>query len=110
MNLIATHRGDLVLLMVLLSGVFSITSGIWPSLLASQFPTRVRFSGIALSYNITVTLLSGFAPLAAAALIQKTGDPASPALYVAATAAITFVSTFFIRKPRLAVTPALVAS
>jgi MFS transporter, MHS family, proline/betaine transporter len=107
MKLIATHGGDLVLLMVLLSGVFSITSGIWPSLLASQFPTRVRFSGIAMSYNITVTLLSGLAPLAGAALIRQTGDPASPALYVAATALISFVATFFIRTPRLAAMPAL---
>ncbi len=110
MKAIATHGGDLVLLMVLLSGVFSITSGIWPSLLAVQFPTRVRFSGIALSYNMTVTLLSGFAPLAAAGLIERTGNTASPALYVAATAAITFASTFFIRTPRLAVAPALAAS
>lgn len=110
MKLIATHGGDLVLLMALLSGVFSITSGIWASLLAQQFPTRVRFSGIAMSYNISVTLFSGFAPLAAALLIQQTGDPASPALYVAATAAITFISTFFIRTPRLAMTPALATS
>src|SRR5271165_1263740 len=106
-QMLATHSGDLVVVMMLLSGIFAITSGIWPSLLASQFPTRVRFSGIALSYNVTVTLLSGLAPLAAGALIQHTGDPATPGLYVAATAAITFVASFFILSPRLAPGPTM---
>ena len=49
-----------------------------PSPLASQFPTWVHFSGIAMSYNITVTLISGFAPLAAAALVR---GPAIPLLW-----------------------------
>ena len=56
-----------------LSLVFSIVSEIWSSVVASLFPTRVRFSGVALSYNIAVTILAGFAPLAATFLIQHTG-------------------------------------
>lgn len=110
LKLIATHRGDMTLLLVLMSAIFSISSGIWPSLIASQFPTRVRFSGIAVAYNITTTLLSGFAPLAAATLIEKTGDPASPALYIAATAAISFIASFFIRAPRRATRAVLAPS
>lgn len=107
MQMIVTHGGNLVVLMVLLSAVFSITSGIWPSLLASQFPTKVRFSGIALSYNVTTTLLSGLAPLLATMLIGRTGNPASPALYIAASAAITFAASFYIRSPSLAGATAL---
>ena len=68
----------LVLLLGLLSLVFSIASGIWPSIVATLFPTRVRFSGIALSYNICITILSGFAPLAASAMIANTGIVAAP--------------------------------
>ena len=52
---------------------------------------------------VVVTLVVSFA-------IRLTGDPASPALYVAATAAITFASTFFIRPTRLAGVPALATS
>ena len=64
-SLIASGGGRLVLLMGALSLVFSIVSGAWPSIVATSFPTRVRFSGIALSYNLSITILSGFAPLAA---------------------------------------------
>jgi hypothetical protein len=37
------------------------------------------FSGIALSYNVCITILSGFAPLAASAMMEWTGMLAAPA-------------------------------
>ncbi|HZC96052.1 MAG TPA: MFS transporter, partial [Bradyrhizobium sp.] len=51
-SLIAAGSEHLVLLLGALSLIFSITSGIWPSIVATLFPTRIRFSGIALSYNL----------------------------------------------------------
>jgi MFS transporter, MHS family, proline/betaine transporter len=97
-SLIAAGSGHLVLLLGVLSLVFSIASGIWPSIVATLFPTRVRFSGIALSYNISITILSGFAPLAASALIARTGTLAAPATYIAACTVLTFVSTFAVAR------------
>lgn len=94
--LMANHGASIVLILSLLSLVFSLASGIWPSILAGLFPTQVRFTGIALSYNVSVTLLSGFAPLAATALIAQTGMNAAPALYIAASAALTFWCSFLI--------------
>jgi MFS transporter, MHS family, proline/betaine transporter len=99
-SLITAGSVHLVLLLGALSLVFSIASGIWPSILATLFPTRVRFSGIALSYNLSITILSGFAPLAAAAMISRTGMLGAPAVYTAACTVLTFVSTFAV--PRLA--------
>ena len=98
-SLITSGSGNLVLSLGALSLVFSIVSGIWPSIVANLFPTRVRFSGIALSYNVCITILSGFAPLVASAMIERTGMLAAPAVYIAATAALTFISTFAV--PRL---------
>ncbi|MFG1214532.1 MFS transporter [Xanthobacter flavus] len=94
--LMANHGASIVLVLSLLSLVFSLASGIWPSILAGLFPTQVRFTGIALSYNVSVTLLSGFAPLAATALIAQTGMNSAPALYIAASAALTFWCSFLI--------------
>ena len=74
--------------------MFSIVSGVWPSIVATLFPTRIRFSGIALSYNLSITILSGFAPLAASAMIDRTGMLAAPALYIAACALLTVFSSF----------------
>ena len=102
-SLITSGSGNLVLSLGALSLVFSIVSGIWPSIVANLFPTRVRFSGIALSYNVCITILSGFAPLVASAMIERTGMLAAPAVYIAATAALTFISTFAV--PRLAGEP-----
>lgn len=96
--LITAGTDQLVLVLGALSLVFSICSGIWPSIVATLFPTRVRFSGIALSYNVSITVLSGFAPLVASALISGSGLHAAPAVYIAACTALTFVSTFAVPK------------
>jgi MFS family permease len=98
-SLITAGSEHLVLLLGALSLVFSIVSGIWPSIVATLFPTRVRFSGIALSYNLCITILSGFAPLVASAMIERTGVLASPAIYIAVCTLMTFISTFAV--PRL---------
>ncbi|MBV8616724.1 MAG: hypothetical protein JOY66_23540, partial [Acetobacteraceae bacterium] len=45
-------------------------------------------------YNLSITVLSGFAPLAASAMIARTGMLTAPAVYIAACAILTFVSTF----------------
>jgi hypothetical protein len=84
-------------LLAVLSLAFAISSGIWPSIVGNLFPTRVRFSGIALSYNLSITILSGFAPLVASASIQSMGMLA-PAIYIAGCTLLTFGSTFFMPR------------
>lgn len=106
-SLITGGSENLVLLLGALGLVFSISSGIWPSIIATSFPTRVRFSGIAFSYNLCITILSGFAPLAASTMIERTGVVAAPAIYIAACAVLTFVSTFAVA--RLACRPNVIA-
>jgi len=88
----------LVFLLGALGLVFSISSGTWPSIIATLFPTRVRFSGIAFPYNLCVTILSGFAPLTASAMIERTGVLAAPAIYIAACTMLTFISTFAVAR------------
>jgi len=86
---LSAHSVDLVLLFILAALVFSLASGTWASVLADHFPMHIRYSGIALSYNVAVVAFSGFAPLLATMLIRDTGSLASPALYVMAASAIT---------------------
>jgi MFS family permease len=97
-SLIAAGSTHLVLLLGALSLVFSIVSGIWPSIIATLFPARVRFSGIALSYNLSITILSGFAPLAASAMIERTGMLTAPAAYIATCTILTFISSFAVAR------------
>ncbi len=43
------------------------------------FPTRVRFAGFAIAYNLSTSLFGGTAPAVNAWLIDRTGDPLMPA-------------------------------
>jgi MFS transporter, MHS family, proline/betaine transporter len=63
-----------------------------PALLAELFPTRVRNTALALSYNIAVAIFGGFGQLIVAWLIIHTGDVLSPAYYVTAASVVGMVA------------------
>ena len=51
-----------------------MNGGTLPTFLCELFPTRVRFSGFALSFNAANALFGGTAPLIATWLIGATGS------------------------------------
>jgi MHS family proline/betaine transporter-like MFS transporter len=68
-------------LLLVMAGVCgSLVNGTFAVLLTDLFPTRIRFSGVALGFNIAFTLFSGTAPLVATSLIRMTGSTTAPAL------------------------------
>ena len=81
------------LLMVMAGAVASLVNGTFAVLLTDLFPTRVRFSGVALGFNIAFTVFSGTAPLVATSLIRATGMSAAPALVMVACGALTLVAS-----------------
>lgn len=95
---IAGHSFPLTTLFVMAAVVCSFAYGTWASVLADLFPVSVRFSGIALAYNVSTVLFSGFAPLIATALIRETGLLISPAYYVIATSSIAVLASFLLRR------------
>jgi MHS family proline/betaine transporter-like MFS transporter len=76
----------------------SFFSGALPSLMAKIFPVRTRVSGMALSYNISVPIFGGFAPLAAQSLIELTGSKLSPSYYLMATALLSLAALVVLRR------------
>jgi MHS family proline/betaine transporter-like MFS transporter len=50
------------------------------------FPTRTRYSGLALSYNLAVAICGGTTPLVATWLVNVTGSTVAPAFYLMAAA------------------------
>ncbi len=68
-----------------------------PALLAELFPIGTRGSGLAISYNVSVTLFGGFAPLIVTWLIGATGNKMSPSFYVLATALISLAALLSLR-------------
>ena len=65
-----------------------------PAMLAELFPTTVRNTAVALSYNFAVTIFGGFGPFIVAWLIQSTGDVLAPGYYVLAAAVISTVAVW----------------
>jgi len=71
--------------------VFGLLQGSGPGLLAGLFPVAVRSTGMAISYNLSVTVFGGFAPLTVTWLIAMTGNKLMPAFYIIAAATISIV-------------------
>jgi MFS family permease len=76
----------------------SLCNGPMCGLVADLFPTRIRFSGVAVSFNLAFSIFSGAAPVSATALVRATGQPANAAYYMVVCGLITFVGTLFLKR------------
>lgn len=82
------------LVMIALGGMLTLNDGCLPSFLAEQFPTAVRYSGFAVSFNLANALFGGSAPFISTSLIKWTGNNLAPAWYLAAAAAISLLAVY----------------
>lgn len=71
--------------------------GAMPATMTSLFRARVRYSALALSYNVAVSLFGGTAPLINTWLISATGNPMIPAWYLIAGAVVGLISILFVK-------------
>ena len=77
--------------------VGSICAGTVIAVVADLFPTRIRFTGVALSYNVAFSLFSGLAPVMAALLARSMGAP-TVAYYMIGCAALSFVAALVLHR------------
>jgi MFS transporter, MHS family, proline/betaine transporter len=89
--LAAPGFGRLFLAQLTVLTVFGLLQGSGPGLLAGLFPVSVRSTGLAISYNVGVTVFGGFAPLTVTWLIAMTGNKLMPAFYIIAAAVLSIV-------------------
>lgn len=66
--------------------------------MAELFPTRIRFGGVAIAYNLAVAFFGGVTPWSLAWLLTVTGNPLSPALYVMMAALVTLLTVLRARE------------
>lgn len=81
---------NLYALFALVGVVGAICAGTVIAIVADLFPTRIRFSGVALSFNLSFTFFSGLAPVVAALLARNTGVAATAAYYMIGCALLSF--------------------
>jgi MFS family permease len=89
---------DLTLVLVLAGLAAGLTNGSFAVVLTDLFPTRIRFSGVALAFNIAFTIFSGMSPLAATTLIRATGSASAPAMLIAGAALLTLIGSVWLER------------
>ncbi|WP_315708115.1 MFS transporter [Brenneria uluponensis] len=75
--------------MALLKSVYFSTV---PSMMADLFPVSTRASGMAISYNVSVTVFGGFAPFICTLLISATGSSLAPSYYLMIVALLSVIA------------------
>ena len=93
---VVEHTAPLIVLLVLAALGPSFVSGVFGAVIADLFPTRVRYTGVALAYNFGFTAFSGTAPLLATIAISATGAATAPALVMAGCAALALFGSLWI--------------
>jgi len=81
-----------------LSLLYASYNGAMVVALTEQMPVEVRTSGFSLAYSLATALFGGFTPAVSTALIEWTGDPASPALWMTFAAALGLSATIVLYR------------
>lgn len=72
-----------------------------PMLCCTLFPTSVRFTGIALGYNVTIAIIGGTSPLFTLYLIERFHMTSAPAFYLMGAALISALVLVSMKKQKL---------
>lgn len=90
--LVTSESVPLVLLgQVIFVVLYAAASGPMAALFVELFPTRLRSTGFATSYNVGVAVFGGTAPFVNTALATVTGSTLAPALYLLVGAAVSLL-------------------
>jgi MFS transporter, MHS family, proline/betaine transporter len=78
----------------------SLYSGCMAATMVELFPTRTRYSGVAIGYNTGQAILGGTAPLIATGLIELSGNKLLPAVYLIICSVMAGIASLFITEQR----------
>ena len=82
--------------------VFSITIGAYygamPATIVNTFPSKIRYSASAFSFNVAAAIFGGTTPWVCTFLIKNTGVLISPAYYLVLTGIVSFCALIKLKK------------
>ena len=84
----------LLVIEALLAIITALYLGAIPALLTELFPVRVRTTGMSISYNLSVMIFGGLAPLFITAIIGLTGMRIAPGIYISFAALLSLGALF----------------
>ena len=71
-----------------------------PAIMSEMFPTRMRYSGVSLGYQVTSILAGSLAPIIATALLQQYKSWVPVAIYIAIACVVTAATVLTLRETR----------
>jgi MFS family permease len=71
-----------------------------PALMSEMFPTRMRYSGVSLGYQVTAIVAGSLAPIIAVKLLDVYDSSVPIALYLAAACAVTLIAVMVSRETK----------
>ncbi len=71
-----------------------------PAIMTEMFPTRMRYSGVSLGYQVTAIVAGSWAPLIGAALLREYDSWLPIAWYVLAAGAVSLVAALVLRESK----------
>ncbi|CAN5538130.1 MFS transporter [soil metagenome] len=71
-----------------------------PAIMSEMFPTRMRYSGVSLGYQVTSIVAGSLAPIIAVKLLEIYDSSVPVAVYLAIACAITLVAVIFTRETK----------
>ncbi len=96
-----TARDSMILLSIVLGLlVHAFMYAGQPAIMAEMFPTRMRYSGVSLGYQVTSIVAGSLAPIIATALLRQYDSSVPVALYLLGASLITIVAVWFTRETK----------
>jgi MFS family permease len=71
-----------------------------PAIMTEMFPTRMRYSGVSLGYQVTAIVAGSWAPLIGTALLRQYNDWMPIAIYIATAGAISLAAALVMTETR----------
>ncbi|WP_454852976.1 MFS transporter [Promicromonospora soli] len=95
-------RNTWVILAVLMAGLLfhAMMYAVQPAIMSEMFPTRMRYSGVSISYQVTSIAAGSLAPILATTWLRNTGSWWPTAVYMLVAAAVTLVAALALRETR----------
>jgi MFS family permease len=94
-------RNAIIMAAVIIGLVFhGLMYAVQPAAMAEMFPTRMRYSGVSLGYQVTSIVAGSLAPIIAVRLLQTYKSSVPISWYLAATAAVSAVAAVAARETK----------
>jgi MFS family permease len=93
---------DIVILSAIILGLLfhALMYAGQPAIMAELFPTRMRYSGVSLGYQVTSIVAGSLAPIIATALLSQFGSHIPVAIYLVIACLITLVAVLVLKETK----------